>query len=76
MQDTKRYIASLGLDTLQESGCAEIEGTPLHTLSRERTLKKYAGARVTEDYVRERDGRIKFDRLSTSIQTGLEGKKE
>jgi len=74
MQDTKRYIATLGLDTLQESGCAEIEGTPLHTLAKEHTLKKYSGARLTEDYLRERDGRIKFERLSTSIQAGPERK--
>ncbi len=28
MQDTKRYLHSLGLDTWQESGTAEIEGSP------------------------------------------------
>ncbi|MCC6194794.1 MAG: hypothetical protein IT518_10045, partial [Burkholderiales bacterium] len=74
MQDTKRYIATLGLDTLQESGCAEIEGTPLHTLSQERSLRKYAGAKLTDDHVRERDGRVKFDRLSTMIQVRPERK--
>jgi len=74
MQDTKRYIATLGLDTLQESGCAEIEGTPLHTLSQERSLRKYVGAKLTDDYVRERDGRVKFDRLSTVIQVRSERK--
>lgn len=67
MQDTKQYISTLGLDTLQESGCAEIEGTPLHTLSTKRTLAKYSGAKLTDDYVRERDGRVKFDRLSGVI---------
>jgi len=67
MRDTKRYIATLGLDTLQESGCAEIEGTPLHTLSKERELAKYSGAKMDGDYVREVDGRIKFDKLSKVI---------
>jgi radical SAM superfamily enzyme YgiQ (UPF0313 family) len=67
MMDTKRYIATLGLDTLQESGCAEIEGTPLHTLSSTKTLKKYTGAKIDDQYVRERDGRLKFDKLSASL---------
>jgi radical SAM superfamily enzyme YgiQ (UPF0313 family) len=68
MFDTKRYIASLGLDTLQESGCAEIEGTPLHTLSQQRTLEKYSGAKLDGDYVRELDGRVKYDRMAASLQ--------
>jgi radical SAM superfamily enzyme YgiQ (UPF0313 family) len=67
MMDTKRYIASLGLDTLQESGCAEIEGTPLHTLSNAQTLEKYTGAKLDAQYSRERDGRLKFDRLAASL---------
>jgi radical SAM superfamily enzyme YgiQ (UPF0313 family) len=67
MLDTKRYIATLGLDTVQESGCAEIEGTPLHTLNSAKTLKKYKGAKLDEQYVRERDGRVKFDKLASSI---------
>jgi radical SAM superfamily enzyme len=67
MMDTKRYIATLGLDTLQESGCAEIEGTPLHTLSSTQTLEKYAGAKIDAAYSRERDGRRKFDRLSATL---------
>jgi len=68
MQDTKRYIATLGLDTLQESGCAEIEGTPLHTLNTTHTLEKYAGARLGDDYMRELDGRVKFDKLAALLQ--------
>ena len=67
MFDTKRYIASLGLDTLQESGCAEIEGTPLHTLNTA-PLEKYSGARLDEDYVRELDGRVKYDKLSAILR--------
>src|SRR5690242_10367672 len=69
MMDTKRYIQPLGLDTLQESGCGEIERTPLHTLFNERSLAKYSGAKVTEDCVRERDGRIKLDRLRDLLRS-------
>ncbi|HKM64528.1 MAG TPA: radical SAM protein [Acidisphaera sp.] len=70
MFDTRRYIASLGLDTLRESGCAEIEGTPLHTLSSVRSLPKFPGAKVDDDYVRERDGRVKFDRIASVLNAG------
>jgi radical SAM superfamily enzyme YgiQ (UPF0313 family) len=70
MMDTRRYIQSLGLDTLQESGCAEIEGTPLHTLNEARSLEKYAGASLPENYVPEHDGRIKFERLAAMLNAG------
>jgi len=63
MADTKRYLASLGLDTYQESGCAEIEGTPLNTLSSQKALKAYAGAKIDENYMRDQDGRIKLDKM-------------
>ena len=68
MLDTKRYKESLGLDTFQESGTAEIEGTPLHTLSSQKSLKKYSGAQIDEDYMRETDGRVKFDKLRASLE--------
>ena len=32
MQETRRYRENLGLDSYQESGIAEIEGTPLHAM--------------------------------------------
>ncbi len=69
MLDTRRYRESLGLDTFQESGTAEIEGTPLHTLSNEKALKKYSGAQIDEDYVRETDGRLKFEKIRQSLQS-------
>ncbi|HEY4174129.1 MAG TPA: radical SAM protein [Rhodopila sp.] len=69
MFDTKRYIASLGLDTLQESGTAEIEGTPLHTLRNSRSLAKYSGAKMDDEYVPELDGRVKYDRLAALLRT-------
>ena len=70
MQDTRRYADSLGLDTRQESGCAEIEGTPLHTLASTGTLRRYAGAKLDEGYSRETDGRVKMERLARELVPG------
>ena len=67
MRDTRRYAESLGLDTRQESGCAEIEGTPLHTLASTGTLKRYSGAKLDRAYSRETDGRVKFERLAHEL---------
>jgi radical SAM superfamily enzyme YgiQ (UPF0313 family) len=69
MRETRRYAESLKLDTRQESGCAEIEGTPLHTLQTTGTLARYSGARLDgEDYVRETDGRVKLEKLAGAFQ--------
>lgn len=62
MQDTKRFIASLGLDTHQESGCAEIEGTPLHSQH----------AAEEGGYIREADGRVKLDKLAAALKEPAE----
>jgi hypothetical protein len=67
MMDTKRYRDSLGLDTCQESGCAEIEGTPLHSLASQDTLAKYSGAKMDEGYIRETDGRVKYEKLRATL---------
>jgi radical SAM superfamily enzyme YgiQ (UPF0313 family) len=67
MMDTKRYRESLELDTCQESGCAEIEGTPLHSLATQSSLAKYSGAKLDEGYLRETDGRVKFDKIRASL---------
>jgi len=67
MLDTKRYLNSLELDSFQESGCAEIEGTPLHSLASENSLEKYSGARLDDDYIRETDGRVKYDKLREKL---------
>jgi radical SAM superfamily enzyme YgiQ (UPF0313 family) len=69
MFDTKRYISTLGLDTLQESGTAEIEGTPLHTLRNSRSLAKYSGAKLDDEHAPELDGRVKYDRLAALLRT-------
>jgi radical SAM superfamily enzyme YgiQ (UPF0313 family) len=73
MSDTKRYIASLPFDTIQESGTAEIEGTPLALLREEGTLEKYAGARVDENYMVETDGRRKIDMLAERFRAETSG---
>jgi radical SAM superfamily enzyme YgiQ (UPF0313 family) len=63
MMDTKRYAKSLGCDSIQESGCAVIEGTPLHTLASGMTLDKYEGATISDDYVAEFDGNLKLESM-------------
>ena len=73
MQDTKRYLHSLGLDTWQESGTAEIEGSPLYTLARQGNLGKYAGAQVDEGYQRAKDGNVKFQELTKQLRDGRAG---
>jgi radical SAM superfamily enzyme YgiQ (UPF0313 family) len=67
MMDTKRYRDSLGLDTCQESGCAEIEGTPLHSLANQSSLAKYSGAKLDAGYIREVDGRVKYDKIRATL---------
>ncbi len=67
MQDTKRYLASLPLDSYQQSGAAEIEGTPLHTLSSTGKLDAYAAARLDPAYVREADGTRKFRQVADEL---------
>jgi len=73
MQDTKRYLHSLGLDTWQESGTAEIEGAPLHTLARQGNLGKYEGAQVDGGYQRAKDGNVKFQELTKQLRDGSAG---
>jgi radical SAM superfamily enzyme YgiQ (UPF0313 family) len=69
MLETRRYADSLGLDTRQESGCAEIEGTPLHTLAQSGSLDRYSGARTDgASYLRETDGRIKYEKLAATLR--------
>lgn len=68
MQDTKRYIASLPFDTYQESGTAEIEGTPLATLRNEETLEKYPGAQLDGSYILEKDGNKKMAEMARVLR--------
>lgn len=69
MRDTKRFIASLPFDSVQESGTAEIEGTPLAELRRRQRLTKYEGAVLDQAYDRHLDGNKKFQELSKILQS-------
>jgi hypothetical protein len=46
MRQTKKYIASLPFDSIQESGTAEIEGTPLAKLRSAGSLEAYPDANL------------------------------
>lgn len=68
MMETRRYRESLPLDTFQESGTAEIEGTPLHHLSTSGALTNYSGAVIDSNYHREKDGNVKFQSLVKELR--------
>jgi radical SAM superfamily enzyme YgiQ (UPF0313 family) len=72
MLDTKRFITKLGLTTYQESGCAEIEGAPLHTLIARGSLRRYTGAKIGADYDRQVDGNVKFQRIARELRTEVQ----
>src|SRR5262245_50050475 len=68
MLDTKKFIGSLPFDSLQESGTAEIEGTPLHSLRLKGQLDKYEGALIGKDYNRHVDGNKKWQELAEELR--------
>lgn len=72
MLDTKRFIASLPLDTYQESGAAVIEGTPLSTLVETGALDRYAGAHVDASFDAGSDGAKKIEELTRSVFSGAQ----
>ena len=67
MLETKKFIANTNFNTVQESGTAEIEGTPLHTLNK-KELKNYPGANLNQDYDRQKDGGKKWQSLIQNLQ--------
>ena len=67
MLETKEYIKKTNFNTVQESGTAEIEGTPLHTLNN-KDLKNYPGANITAEYDRQKDGGKKWQSLVKNLQ--------
>lgn len=67
MAETKAYIQSLPLNSLQESGTAEIEGTPLHTLRTAGRLEKYAGATMDKNYRQGSDGWKKIEAIRREL---------
>jgi len=69
MNDTRRFIASLPFDSVQESGTAVIEGTPLDSLLKRSHLEKYECAVADGGYKIESDGQKKMESLSKTKQT-------
>ena len=65
---TKKFIQDTNFSTVQESGTAEIEGTPLHTLMNEEKLTTYPGAIADENYDRQKDGGKKWQSLVKELQ--------
>lgn len=68
MMETKRYLKSMPLSSYQESGTAEIEGTPLHTLRLTGKLDAYEGATIDSSYSRQTDGNVKFQDLVKTLR--------
>ena len=68
MIQTKRFINSTKFSTVQESGTAEIEGTPLHTLINAKKLTTYPSAIADENYDRQKDGGKKWQSLVKDLQ--------
>ena len=72
-QETVAFIKALyesgGLDTHQLSGTAEIEGTPLHTLSTTGYLEKFPGAKIGGDYYASADGQKKIEHINNEQRT-------
>lgn len=71
MADTKHYIDTLPLDTFQETGCGEIEGTPLSTLREKGRLDRYQGAALDEQYLYVPDGGEKMRRLAEASNLAI-----
>jgi len=66
-QDTQDYIKTLPLSSVQVSGTAEIEGTPLATLRRKGHLAEYDGASLT-GYQKQSDGAQKYRDLIQNLK--------
>mgnify|MGYP001300609696 FL=1 len=68
MIQTKKFINSTNFSTVQESGTAEIEGTPLHTLINAEKLTTYPSSVADENYDRQKDGGKKWQSLVKDLQ--------
>ena len=67
MIQTKKYISDVPFSTIQESGTAEIEGTPLYNLNK-KDLDTYPGAKIDKNYQRHIDGSKKWKNLVSDLQ--------
>ncbi len=68
MRMTMRFIEEAEFDSYQTSGCAEMDGTPLSTLSQKGELKNFEEAKIDENYNRETDGNRKWQRVVEQLQ--------
>lgn len=68
MLETKKFIQDTNFSTVQESGTAEIEGTPLHKLVSAEKLASYPGANLDHNYDRQIDGGKKWQSLVKDLQ--------
>ena len=68
MLETRAYREALPFDSYQESGTAEIEGTPMANLTEGEILRRYKGAVRDGGYDRRTDGNVKFHELSKKLQ--------
>lgn len=71
MRETLAFAELLPFDSTQVSGCAEIEGTPLHALRTKGHLEiGFSGARMDGHYNRAEDGNRKFQELIARLRNG------
>jgi len=71
MRETLSFAQSLPFDSTQVSGCAEIEGTPLHALRTKGGLgNDFSGARIDGHYNHAEDGNRKFQELIERLRNG------
>lgn len=66
---TRNYRMSIPLTSFQESGVAEMDGSPLASIRRDGTLKGYEGVSIDETYVRNTDGVRKIQSMIQELAT-------
>lgn len=68
MRETIAYAESLPFDSMQISGAAEIEGTPLHHLHKYGRLPAFEGAKIDDQYLQASDGHRKWEQLIAKLR--------
>ena len=67
MQETIEFIKNNPFDTYQTSGCAVIDGTPLGELLSQKSLNKFKGANINDEFDIEIDGKVKWKKISSKL---------
>ncbi|MEO5330619.1 MAG: radical SAM protein [Magnetococcus sp. YQC-5] len=70
-KETWEFIRALPFDSFQTSGCAEIEGTPLHTLAQTGSLPAYSGAKTDQGYQPHANGAVKLAAIYSQSCTDI-----